>query len=139
MIQLTPNMRILLAVDPVDFRRGMDGLARLCREVLRSDPLGGTVFCFLSRRRTSLRLLVYDGQGLWLCQKRLSAGKFHGWPKYGDDGVAKLDIHQLQLLLWNGNPAQAQTAPMWRPIKVDEPRPVRLDEPIRAHGAQGIA
>lgn len=116
MIQLTPHMRILLAVAPVDFRNGTDGLARLCREVLSSDPLGGAVFCFRNRRGTSVRLLTYDGQGFWLCQKRLSTGRFTWWPKAGEQGVAKMNVHELQLLLWNGNPAGAQAAPMWRPI-----------------------
>jgi transposase len=115
-IQLTPHMRILLAVTPVDFRRRMDGLGRLCRDVLGSDPQGGAVFCFKSRKGTAIRLLSYDGQGFWLCEKRLSVGKFKWWPKEGHQGAAKLDVHQLQLLLWNGNPAQAQVAPMWRPI-----------------------
>ncbi|MBV8127027.1 MAG: IS66 family insertion sequence element accessory protein TnpB [Planctomycetaceae bacterium] len=116
MIQLTPHMRILLAVAPVDFRKGTDGLARLCRDVLRSDPLGGAVFCFRNRKATALRLLVYDGQGMWMCQKRLSAGKFRWWPKEGQEGVAQLDVQELQILLWNGNPARSQAAPAWRPI-----------------------
>ena len=50
MIQLTPQMRILLAVEPVDFRRGIDGLVQLCREVLLADPMSGSLFVFRSRR-----------------------------------------------------------------------------------------
>ena len=64
MIQVTPQMRILVAVEPADFRKGIDGLARLCREVLQSDPFSGAVFVFRNRRATSIKLLVYDGQGL---------------------------------------------------------------------------
>ena len=60
MIQITPQMRILLAVQPADFRRGIDGLARLCREELKADPFSGAVFVFRNRRRTSIKLLVYD-------------------------------------------------------------------------------
>lgn len=116
MIQLTPHMRILLAVDPVDFRNGTDGLARLCREVLRSDPMAGAVFCFRNRRATSLRLLTYDGQGFWLCQKRLSTGRFRWWPKTGQEGVVQLGVHELQMLLWNGDPSQTRVAPSWRPV-----------------------
>ena len=71
MIQLTPHMRILVAVEPVDFRKGIDGLVRLAREQLRADPFSGSVFVFRSRRGTAIRLLVYDGQGFWLAQKRL--------------------------------------------------------------------
>jgi len=68
MIQITPHMRILLAVEPVDLRKGIDGLAALCRQALASDPLGGTLFIFCSRRRHALKCLIYDGQGFWLCQ-----------------------------------------------------------------------
>ena len=81
MIQITPQMRILVAVEPVDFRKGIDGLAALCRQVLASDPLGGTLFVFCSRRRHAIKFLTYDGQGFWLCQKRLSQGRFAHWPQ----------------------------------------------------------
>jgi len=81
MIQITPQMRILLAVEPVDFRKGIDGLAGLCRQVLGTDPLGGALVVFRSRSRRALKLLVYDGQGFWLCQKRLSQGRFAWWPQ----------------------------------------------------------
>jgi transposase len=69
-------MRVLVAIEPADFRRGIDGLAQLCRASLKSDPLGGAQFVFRNRRRTAIKLLVYDGQGFWLCQKGLSKGKF---------------------------------------------------------------
>ena len=116
MIQLTPHMRILLAVQPVDFRKGIDGLAALCRQVLASDPLSGTLFIFCSRRRQALKCLMYDGQGFWLCQKRLSQGRFTGWPKGQSQGALPLDAHQVHLLLWNGDPANAKAAPLWRPV-----------------------
>ena len=80
MIQITPQMRVLVAVEPVDFRAGIDGLARLCRSVLSADPFDGTVFVFRSRRGTAIKCLLYDGQGYWLAQKRLSFGKFRHWP-----------------------------------------------------------
>ena len=60
MIQITPHMRILVALEPVDFRKGIDGLCRICRETLKSDPFCGTLFVFLNRQRTSLRILVHD-------------------------------------------------------------------------------
>lgn len=66
MIQITPQMRVLVAVESADFRRGIDGLAQMCRAVLGSDPFTGTVFVFRNRRRTAVKLLVYDGQGFWL-------------------------------------------------------------------------
>jgi len=71
MIQITPQMRIVVAIEPADFRKGIDGLARLCQEVLKHDPFRGWVFVFRNRRATALKILVYDGQGFWLCHKRL--------------------------------------------------------------------
>jgi len=68
MIALTPQMRILVAVEPVDFRNGIDGLGGVCRRQLREDPLSGCVFVFRNRRGTAVKILVYDGQGFWLCQ-----------------------------------------------------------------------
>ena len=56
-------MRILVAVEAVDFRRGIDGLAQVCREVLAADPFSGTVFVFRGRSGTSIKLLTFDGQG----------------------------------------------------------------------------
>jgi len=76
MLQITPQMKILVAVAPADFRRGIDGLARLCREQLQQDPFTGAVFVFRNRRGTALKVLMYDGQGFWLCHKRLSRGHF---------------------------------------------------------------
>jgi transposase len=115
-IQVTPQMRILLAVEPADFRCGIDGLARICREVLRAEPFSGALFVFRNRRGTSIKILSFDGQGFWLAQKRLSQGRFHWWPQGGEDGVCRLDAHQLQVLLWNGNPDRAEAAPAWRQV-----------------------
>jgi IS66 Orf2 like protein len=71
-IQITPHMRVLVAIEPVDGRKGIDSLAQLCREKLAEDPFSGCVFVFRSRSGTAIRLLTYDGQGYWLLQKRLS-------------------------------------------------------------------
>ena len=75
MIQITPQMRVLVAIEPVDGRKGIDSLARLCQEKLAEDPFSGCVFVFRSRSGTAIRLLSYDGQGYWLAQKRLSKGR----------------------------------------------------------------
>jgi len=116
MIQVTPQMRILVAVEPADFRKGIDGLARLCQDVLKQDPFRGWVFVFRNRRATAVKALAYDGQGFWLCQKRLSRGKFRWWPA-SRTGVARaLEAHQLQALLSAGNPDGVQAAPTWRSV-----------------------
>lgn len=116
MMQLTPQMRILVAVEPADFRKGIDGLCGLCRQALGSDPLSGTVFVFRNRRGTAIKVLAYDGQGFWLCQKRLSQGRFRHWPGWAGSGKQELLAHQLQVLLAGGNPAATQAAPQWRPV-----------------------
>ncbi len=118
MIQLTPQMRILVAVEPVDFRRGIDGLARLCKEALHSDPFSGAVFVFRNRRSTAIKVLVYDSQGFWLCQKRLSVGRFRWWPSCTDQAARTLEAHELQVLLSAGNPDAVQAAPAWRRVSV---------------------
>jgi transposase len=116
MMQLTPQMRIMVAVEPADFRRGIDGLARLCRDRLVVDPFSGTVFVFRSRRGTAVKILTYDGQGFWLCQKRLSVGKFGYWPAGGGSVTRELLAHQLQVLLMGGDPEVTRAAPQWRPV-----------------------
>jgi transposase len=118
MIQITPQMRILVAVEPIDGRKGIDSLAALCRDQLATDPFSGGVFVFRSRRATALKILVYDGQGFWLAQKRLSRGRFRWWPT-GPEAAQTLEAHQLTVLLAAGNPAVAQAAPVWRRVSVD--------------------
>ncbi len=76
MLQITPQMKILVAIDPVDFRKGIDGLVRLCKTVLEEDPFKGTVFAFRNRRDTAVKVLNYDSQGFWLCHKRMSGLTF---------------------------------------------------------------
>lgn len=114
MIAVTPQMRILVAVDPVDFRLGIDGLAQICRQRLKAEPFSGCVFVFSNRRRTSIRVLAFDGQGMWLCHKRLSQGRFTWWPK--GEISSPLAAHELQVLLWNGDPTDSKVAPMWKRI-----------------------
>lgn len=117
MIALTPQMRILVAVEPVDFRNGIDGLGGVCRRQLREDPLSGCVFVFRNRRGTAVKVLVYDGQGFWLCQKRLSKGRFRWWPERATDGRRELEARELQLVLWNGDPSRGALGPLWRGLR----------------------
>lgn len=116
MIQITPQMRILVAVESFDFRNGIDGLARICKEQLKADPFSGWLFVFRNRRRTAIKILVYDSQGFWLCQKRLSSGKFRFWPESATGMSKRLEAHELQVLLAAGNPAASHAAPVWRRV-----------------------
>lgn len=109
MIQITPHMSIQVAVAPVDFRKGIDGLVAVCRQHLRADPFSGALFVFINKSRKAIRVLVYDGQGFWLCHKRLSKGRF-AWCFQSDGSISRsLGALQLQQLLWNMDPLR--TAP----------------------------
>jgi transposase len=113
MIRITPQMRVLVAVEAVDFRKGIDSLAQLCRDKLASDPFSGCVFVFRSRRATSIKVSVYDGMGFWLATKRLSQGRFRWWPE--GETAREVQAHQAQLLFAAGKPDLA-AAPVWRKV-----------------------
>jgi len=115
-IQLAPQMRIVVCVEAVDFRRGIDGLVRVCRELLTADPFSGTMFTFRNKRGTAIKLLAYDGQGFWLCQKRLSKGKFRHWPESRGTVQRELLAHELGVLLAGGDPDRTHAAPQWRRV-----------------------
>jgi transposase len=102
MLQLSPQSRIFLATEPVDFRKGIDALAAVCRQVLGDNPLEGAVYVFRNRSATALKLLLYDGQGYWMMMKRLSQGRFTWWPTSADARVP-LSARELIILTWNGN------------------------------------
>lgn len=116
MIQLTPHLRILVAVEPVDFRKGIDGLRGICRRSFGLDPMEGTLVVFRNRRKTAIKIMMYDGQGFWLCQKRLSQGTFRWWPNRTDGRLSALAMHELQILIWNANPQQVEMASPCRKI-----------------------
>lgn len=80
MMHMTNDTRILVAVAPADFRKGLDGFVALCQSALMQDPRSGTRFVFTNRSRTMVRILTYDGTGFWLMTKRLSRGRFSQWP-----------------------------------------------------------
>ena len=116
MIQIVPQMKILVAIEAVDGRKGIDSLVRLCQEKLQEDPFSGCVFVFRSRSGTAIRLLSYDGQGYWLAQKRLSQGRFVWWPE-AREPTKPLEAYEVQLLMAAGDVSRVRAAPMWRRVK----------------------
>jgi transposase len=97
MIVAPSGVRVLVATKPVDFRKGIDGLAALVQEHLKLDPYGGTIFVFRAKRSDRIKLLIWDGSGLVLVYKRLEGGQFR-WPRI-DDGVMRLSAAQFSALL----------------------------------------
>lgn len=113
MFGLGPATRIYVGLEPVDMRRGFDGLFGLVRDYLGQDPLSGHLFLFSNRNRTRLKALVWDGSGLWVCAKRLERGRYF-WPKAeaGDRHVT-MRAEQLTLLLNGMDLAQARPRKGW--------------------------
>ncbi len=115
LIQITPQLRILVAIEAIDGRKGIDSLAQLCRERLDADPFSGCLFIFRSRSAKSIRILAYDGQGFWLATKRLSKGRFRWWPTGREaipNGCARI---RRSCCRSTGNP-ETEAAPVWRQV-----------------------
>lgn len=110
---VAPKGRVLLWPEPVDFRRGHDGLAALVQQALRRNPFCGDLFIFRSKRMDRVKIITWDGNGLCLLYKRLEQGHFH-WPPVRD-GVVTLSPTQLALLLegldWTRAKPQSITVP----------------------------
>ena len=97
MIVPPTGIRVLVATKPVDFRKGMDGLAAYVEQQLKADPFCGIVYVFRAKRADKVKLLFWDQTGLVLVTKRLEDGRFR-WPAI-EDGVMRLSPGQLSALL----------------------------------------
>ena len=115
MLQLTAGQRILLALEPADFRKGIDSLVALCKAKLDEDPFSGTVFAFTNRKRTAIKVLVFDGSGFWLIMKRFSKGKLSWWPVDKGDKLT-VRAEALQILLIQGDPRFMHAPLPWRNV-----------------------
>ena len=97
MLSLSPATRIFVAVEPVDMRIGFNGLYAWVQAVLQQEPTSGHWFVFLNKRRNRLKILTYDGSGLWLSAKRLDRGTFA--PVGGEGKSQSLRPEELMLLI----------------------------------------
>jgi transposase len=104
-----PATRIYVAAGATDMRKNFNGLYGLVRDHLGCDPESGHVFVFTNARRNRLKLLVYDGSGLWVCGKKLDGGRFR-WPD-ADSTVKKLVLSSEELALLFGGIDLTQTRP----------------------------
>lgn len=115
MLSISPQTSIFIAVECVDFRLGIDGLAQRCRSLLSQDPMSGCVFVFKNRKSNAIKILTYDGQGFVLYHKRWSSGRLTWWPQ-SNSCSTKVPARELQILLYNGHPKRANMANDWRAV-----------------------
>jgi transposase len=115
-----PATRIYLAAGSTDMRKGFEGLYGLVRDRLQCEPLSGHIFVFANASQNRLKLLFWDGSGLWVCAKRLEKGRFH-WPE-ASGGAAKIKLSAEELSLLLGGIDLVQTRPRrWhRQIREEE-------------------
>jgi transposase len=115
-LSLPPTVRVYLATQPVDGRKGIDGLAALVRSGLGHDPLSGALFVFFSRRHDRARILYWSHNGYWLLSKRLEKNRFQlpwGWTEHLAD--RSIESAQLQLILEGIDLHGARYRPRWTP------------------------
>ncbi len=114
--------RILLARDPVDGRKAIDGLAAVCELHLREQPLDGTLYVFVNRRKNAIKALLWTHGGFMLVHKRLERGRF-AWPTADADRTT-VSHAELVGLLEGLDLASARRLPRWNPdLQRDEPSP----------------
>jgi transposase len=107
MFGIGPATRVYLAAGSTDMRKSFEGLFGLVRDRLACDPLSGHIFLFTNAHRNRLKLLFWDGSGLWVCAKRLEKGRFR-WPA-AESAESKLILSQEELTLLLGGIDLAQT------------------------------
>jgi transposase len=112
MFGLGPATKIYLASEPVDMRKGFEGLFGLVRDCLGHDPLSGHLFLFTNRSHTRLKALVWDGSGLWVCAKRLERGRFR-WPERKDSSSVSMRSEELAMLVNGMDLSQARPRRNW--------------------------
>lgn len=115
MMPVGPATRIYLAAGATDLRKSFEGLSDLVRHRFQEDPLSGHLFVFANRVRTRIKLLYWDGSGLWVCAKRLERGCF-SWPKTGsqETGALRIVAEELTLLLSGIDVDKTRERQWWR-------------------------
>jgi transposase len=120
MLAISAGTRCFVCIEPQNFRKGIDGMSAVVRQRIAHDPMSGAVYLFRNNGRTSIKILFYDGSAFWLCQRRLSAGRLKWWPEHQDKDnpsmITPLTAREIQVILWNGDPTQAQFSPDWRKL-----------------------
>ena len=98
MLTFPGSLKIYVAIEPCDMRKSFNGLYALAEDKLQSDPKSGALFVFTNKRRNRIKILYFDGSGLWVMAKRLKQGTF-SWPKPSRSGQEKLTLTPEALTL----------------------------------------
>lgn len=131
MIQISPHTKIFISLDPVDFRCGIDRLGAICQQLFEVDPRQGAIYVFCNRSRRSIKLLFHDSTGFWLCHKRLSQGRFEGWPQTFKEALA-ITARELMVLLWDGK-HHGVFRPLWKPLSLVKVEDARKENSTRTN------
>ena len=118
MLSLPPSVRLFVATQPVDGRKGADSLMMIVRDVFGHDPLGGHLFIFFSKRRDRVRVVYWDRNGFAMWSKRLQRGRYH--PSFSSDGklaASAIEAADLALIVEGIELAGARRRPRWEPAK----------------------
>lgn len=118
MLSLPPSVRLFVATQPVDGRKGADSLMVIVRDVFGQDPLGGHLFVFFSKRRDRVRVVYWDRNGFAMWSKRLERGRFR--PSFSSDGklaASTIEAAELALIVEGIDLAGARRRPRWQPAK----------------------
>ena len=115
MIQLDLRTEVMVAINPIDFRCGIESLGGLIKSQFKLDPFNGVYFLFTNKRRSGIKILTYDGQGFCLFYKRFSQGKLNWWPNSKDE-ISKLDSKNVLLLIYNGDAENIKFQENWKNI-----------------------
>lgn len=113
MIQMTPQTQIMVAIEPINFQKRMDGTAGICRAQFECDPFDGVIYVFRNRRSTMIRLYFFDGLVEWCCDLRIAKGRFPFWP-IDDQPLTGIRAHELILFVKGANPNHTKILPEWK-------------------------
>ena len=112
MLTVSPLSPVYVVDVPASFRCGKDGMVALCRDVYNLEPMNGAYILFRNRTGTQLRVVFYDGDGMWLCTKYFSKGSVRNWPS--GSGVSQVSARELAVLLWRGHVGGASFPEFWK-------------------------
>ena len=115
MIEITPDTRVFISLSPIDFRAGINRLGAIATELFGKDPMKGGIFLFHNKKKTDIKLVVYDRNGFFMGHKRLSRGKLSWWPRTEGETLS-ITVDHLNKLLKGIDP-RGSFNPKWESLR----------------------